>query len=113
MILLFQTKGFRLDMVTRASKPASPRDLASRRDDPQSAIRAAMRRRRRMLGLTQGQAAALLGLPRLTYHRIETGGRRIRAGELAAICTAYDCPIGQLVADDALARAFVRVTAGA
>jgi transcriptional regulator with XRE-family HTH domain len=81
---------------------------ASKKDDPQGAIRAALRRRRRALGLTQDEAAALLGLPRLTYHRIETGRRRIRAAELAAISAVYNCPIGKLVADGALARAFVR-----
>jgi transcriptional regulator with XRE-family HTH domain len=95
-------------MVVRLSKPARPSHLPS---DPQGAIRAAIRRRRRLLGLTQQQAAALLGLPRLTYHRIETGRRRIRAGELAAICAAYNCPVGELVENDALARAFVRAAA--
>jgi transcriptional regulator with XRE-family HTH domain len=66
-----------------------------------------------MLGMTQQQAAALLGLPRLTYHRIETGRRRIRATELAAICTVYNCPVGELVKDAALAQAFIRAAAGA
>jgi DNA-binding XRE family transcriptional regulator len=116
----------RIDMAIRVSKPASltsarPTDnlgfrqggiARAPKDDPQDAIRAAIRQRRRMLGLTQEQAAALLGLPRLTYYRIETGRRRIHARELAAICTAYDCPVGELVEDDALARAFVRAAAG-
>jgi transcriptional regulator with XRE-family HTH domain len=88
----------RIVMVTRASK----------KNDPQGAIRSALRQRRRMLGLTQDEAASLLGLPRLTYHRIETGRRRIKAAELATICAVYNCPIGELVADGALAQAFAR-----
>ena len=78
------------------------------RDDPQGAIRSAIRRRRRTLGLTQEEAAALLRLSRLSYHRIESGRRRIRAAELAAICAAYNCHIGEIVQDGALAQAFVR-----
>src|SRR5487761_765598 len=77
------------------------------RDDPQGAIRSAIRRRRRTLGLTQEEAAALLRLSRLSYHRIESGRRRIRAAELAAICAAYNCHIGEIVQDGALAQAFV------
>lgn len=109
-------------MIARASKPARPgaaltarlfsADTVNRprcaRDDPQSAIRSAIRRRRRTLGLTQEEAAELLGLGRLSYHRIESGRRRIRAGELAAICAAYNCHIGELVQDGALAQAFMR-----
>lgn len=109
-------------MIARGSKPARrgaaltarlfSADTINRsrctRDDPQNAIRSAIRRRRRTLGLTQEEAAELLGLGRLSYHRIESGRRRIRAGELAAICAAYNCPIGELVQDGALAQAFVR-----
>jgi DNA-binding XRE family transcriptional regulator len=116
MLWLFQfNRKLRIDMVVRVSKPASPSTAqpAMPEDDPQSAIRAALRRRRRTLGLTQEQAAVLLGLPRLTYHRIEAGRRRIRVGELAAICAVYNCPIGELIADEALAQAFARVAAGA
>ncbi|MGH7055074.1 MAG: helix-turn-helix domain-containing protein [Stellaceae bacterium] len=109
-------------MIARASKPARRGAALTARlfsadtinrprracDDPQSAIRSAIRRRRRTLGLTQEEAAELLGLGRLSYHRIETGRRRIRASELAAICAAYNCHIGELVQDGALARAFLR-----
>jgi DNA-binding Xre family transcriptional regulator len=111
-------------MAVRASKPASPTPARAAansgpyrgriaREDPQGAIRAAMRRRRRMRGLSQQHAAAQLGLSRLTYHRIETGRRRIRTAELAAICTVYNCPVGELVKDAALAQAFIRAATGA
>lgn len=76
-------------------------------DDPQASIRAAIRRRRRALGLTQAEAARLVGLSRLCYHRIETGARRIGFAELAALCAAYHCHIGELVQDGALAHAFI------
>jgi transcriptional regulator with XRE-family HTH domain len=77
-----------------------------RTNDQQACIRSALRRRRRTLGLTQQDAARLLGIQRLTYHRIETGGRAIRFAELAALCDAFRCPIGELVQDGQLAAAF-------
>jgi transcriptional regulator with XRE-family HTH domain len=74
--------------------------------DPQLCIRSALRRRRRTLGLTQQDAAGLLGMPRLTYHRIESGSRRIRFTELAAIAAAFHCAVGEVLQDGALAAAF-------
>ncbi len=76
--------------------------------DAQACIRSALRRRRRALGLTQEQAALLLGLSRLAYHRIETGARRIHFADLAAICTLYDCDPGELLQDSQLAAAYAR-----
>jgi DNA-binding Xre family transcriptional regulator len=77
-------------------------------DDPQSCIRAALRRRRRALGLTQEATAQLLGMSRLTYHRIETGARHIHFADLAQICTMFDCAPGELLQDSQLAAAFAR-----
>jgi DNA-binding XRE family transcriptional regulator len=77
-------------------------------DDAQACIRSALRRRRRALGLTQEDAGDLLGMSRMTYHRIETGARRIRLSELAAICAAFQCHIGELVQDGQLASAYAR-----
>ena len=74
-------------------------------DDPRSCIRAALRRRRRALGLTQ-EASALLGMSRLTYHRIETGARHIHFADLAAICEMFACAPGELLQDGQLAAAF-------
>src|ERR1700720_4188553 len=76
-------------------------------DDTQSCIRSALRRRRRTLGLTQNDAANLLGMSRVSYHRIETGVRRIRFLEIAAICEAFNCHVGELVQDGQLASAYV------
>ncbi len=79
--------------------------------DPQASIRSALRRRRRALGLTQEAAAQMLGMSRLTYHRIEASRRRIRLDELAAICAAYGCHIGELVQDGQLAAGFAHAAA--
>jgi DNA-binding Xre family transcriptional regulator len=59
----------------------------------------ALRRRRRTLGLTQDDAASLLGMSRVTYHRIESGNRRIRLDELAQFCTVLSCSVSDLVGD--------------
>lgn len=75
-------------------------------DDAQTCIRSALRRRRRALGLTQEDAAGLLGMSRMTYHRIETGARRILLSELATICAAFKCHIGELVQDGQLAGVY-------
>lgn len=77
-----------------------------RADDAQACIRSALRRRRRALGLTQEAAGRVLGMPRLTYHRIETGSRRIHFADLAAICTAYGCDISELLQDMRLSTAY-------
>lgn len=80
-------------------------------DDPQSYIRAALRRRRRALGLTQEAAARLFGMSRLTYHRIESGARHIHFADLAAICEMFDCAPGELLQDGQLTAAFTRAAA--
>jgi DNA-binding Xre family transcriptional regulator len=76
--------------------------------DFQACIRSALRRRRRALGLTQEQTARLLGMPRLTYHRIETGARHIHFADLAAICEMFNCAPGELLQDSQLAAAYIR-----
>jgi len=76
--------------------------------DSQACIRSALRRRRHALGLTQQQAAALLGMSRLTYHRIETGARHIHFADLAAICELYNCHPTELLQDSQLAAAYAR-----
>jgi transcriptional regulator with XRE-family HTH domain len=86
-----------------------PEGMAMRaKDDPQSCIRATLRRRRRALGLTQEATARLLGMSRLTYHRIESGTRHIHFADLATICEMFDCAPGELLQDGQLAAAFAR-----
>jgi DNA-binding XRE family transcriptional regulator len=85
--------------------PAKERKIRSN-NDVQACIRSALRRRRRSLGLTQGDAARLLGMQRLTYHRIESGGRRIHFDEIAALCAAFRCHVGELLQDGQLAAAY-------
>jgi transcriptional regulator with XRE-family HTH domain len=104
----YQSKAARAGaaLAARLFGPQAGETKMRRKDDPQVCIRSALRRRRRILGLTQQDAAGLLGMKRLSYHRIETGGRHIRFVELAAICEAFHCPIGELLQDGQLAAAF-------
>lgn len=74
--------------------------------DVQACIRSALRRRRRTLGLTQQQAAQLLGMSRLTYHRIETGARHIHFADLVAFCEMFNCHPAELLQDSQLAAAY-------
>ena len=90
----------------RLFSPAVPETPRQRSEDAQACIRSALRRRRRALGLTQAAAASVLGMSRLTYHRIESGARNIHFAELAAICAAFNCHVGELVQDGQLANAF-------
>jgi len=60
-----------------------------------------------MLGLTQEAAAAVLGMSRLTYHRIEIGRPQVHFTELAKICAVFNCHIGELLQDGQLANAFI------
>lgn len=76
------------------------------KSDPQASIRAAIRLRRRKLGLTQDEFSAIVGMSRVTYHRIETGNRRIRAEELSGFCKALCCAASDLIEDPALARSY-------
>ena len=90
----------------RLFSPDSDARPVGHAEDAQACIRSALRRRRRALGLAQEAAASVLGMSRLTYQRIETGRRRIHFTELAAICAAFNCHIGELVQDGQLANAF-------
>jgi DNA-binding XRE family transcriptional regulator len=105
----YRSKAARLGAAMGAAlfSPKSEEKAMRRPDDSQACIRSALRRRRRILGLTQDDAANLLGMSRVTYHRIETGSRRIRFVEIAAICEAFNCHVGELVQDGQLASAYV------
>jgi DNA-binding XRE family transcriptional regulator len=107
---LYRSKSARRAARLSAHLFISPPEATAMRhlDDPQSCIRAALRRRRRALGLTQAAAAHLLGMPRLTYHRIETGARCIHFADLAAICETFNCAPAELLQDGQLAAAFAR-----
>ena len=91
----------------RLFSPGPQQATTDHGEDLQACIRSALRRRRRVLGLTQEAAAGVLGMSRLTYHRIETGRRHIHFTELGAICAAFNCHIGELVQDGQLANAFI------
>ena len=104
----YQSKATRsgITLGARLFSPVSPEKPMGDAMDAQACIRSALRRRRRTLGLTQEAAGRVLGMSRLTYHRIETGARHIHFTELAAICAAFNCHIGELVQDGQLASTF-------
>jgi DNA-binding XRE family transcriptional regulator len=103
-----QPKGARLGTAIGAGlfRPSTRERLVRRSDDAQACIRSALRRRRRALGLTQEAAGRVLGMSRLTYHRIEAGTRRIHFADLAAIRSAFGCDIGELLQDTSLTAAY-------
>jgi DNA-binding Xre family transcriptional regulator len=104
----YRSRAARLGARIASGFFATPKEvpMSAAAGDPQASIRAAMRRRRRALGLTQAQAARLLGLSLLTYNRMELGNRRIHFEELGAICAAFGCHVGELVEDGQLAQAY-------
>lgn len=81
--------------------------------DDQAAIRKAMRSRRRLLGLTQEEAATALGMGRLSYHRIENGFRRIRFDEIVLICAAFSFHRAELLGADVGFSPIVQATIAA
>jgi DNA-binding XRE family transcriptional regulator len=95
-------------LAARLFRPRFEETAMRRAEDTQACLRSALRRRRRSLGLTQEQAAKVLGVRRLTYHRIEAGGRRIRFADIAALCELYQCHPAELLEDSALAAAYTR-----
>jgi DNA-binding XRE family transcriptional regulator len=105
--LQYRSKAARLSAaIGKGLFSSASRDQPTRgADDSQACIRSALRRRR-TLGLTQEEAAQLLGISRMAYHRMETGTRRIRLSELAAICAAFNLHVGELVQDGQLATAY-------
>ena len=69
-------------------------------DDPQAHIRLFLRKRRRALGATQEQFAKALGLSRLSYHRIETGPRKIEIDLIKPMMSVLSCSLDELLGAD-------------
>ncbi|MCH8854176.1 MAG: helix-turn-helix transcriptional regulator [Planctomycetes bacterium] len=61
------------------------------------AIGARLRMARESAGLSQGQAAKLMGMHRPTVSEIEAGRRRLAADELARFATTYGIGVAWLV----------------
>ena len=77
-------------------------------DTTRARIGARMRERRRALGMTQAQCAALIGMSRLSVTRIELGYRRLRLSEFATVCEALGYSADDLLGDSSLAQAAMR-----
>lgn len=57
----------------------------------------AIRRYRKMLGLTQGELAAKLGMTQAAISRIETGDRKPDVDDLIAIARFFGCKVDDLI----------------
>ena len=77
-------------------------------DAVRSRIGGRLRERRRALGLTQEECAALIAMPRPSLTRIELGYRRIKLSELGTICETLGCSAEDLLGDAGLATAAAR-----
>lgn len=69
---------------------------SSARTEPQRDARKRIRAHRQAIGLTQAEAADILGIGRLVYHRMESGARRLRYKDFCAISKAFGIPLQDL-----------------
>ncbi len=60
-----------------------------------------IREARRMAGLSQGQVAKLIQLPRPSISEMEAGNRSVSAEELAALAEIFDVSINWLIGEGA------------
>ncbi|GAB6901944.1 helix-turn-helix domain-containing protein [Kineosporia succinea] len=69
-------------------------------DDLRSAVASAVRARRTLAGLTQGQLAGAMGVDQAVISRIEAAVRPIPLGdELVRLCEQLGCTLRQLLED--------------
>ncbi len=80
----------------------------NRSDAMRARLGGRLRDRRRALGMTQAQCAALLGLSRLALTRLELGYRRLKLSELGTVCQTLGCSAEDLLGDPVLAHAAMR-----
>jgi transcriptional regulator with XRE-family HTH domain len=69
-------------------------------DPARAAIAGRLRAAREQAGLSQGQAAKLLGLQRPTVSEIEAGRRRVPAEELAKLAVIYGVSVAWLTVNE-------------
>lgn len=69
-------------------------------DSTRTSIAARLRAAREQAGLSQGQAAKLLGFQRPTISEIEAARRKVSAEELGRFATLYKVSISWLAADE-------------
>ena len=70
--------------------------IALQEAETDAAIANAIRRRRRLLGLTQKEVAALIGVTHQTYQKYETGVICPSASRLQSIAHALSCSVCDL-----------------
>ena len=80
-----------MSVATSMTGSMTPR---SRAEDIDRHVGAQMRERRMMLGLSQQELAALIGVTYQQAHKYEKGVNRIAAGRLSSIAQALGVPVG-------------------
>src|ERR1700751_4024485 len=78
---------------TPPSKAATPRRSSSRTQDIDRYVGARIRESRIMLGLTQQQLAALIGVTYQQAHKYERGINRVSAGRLVEVAQVLSVPV--------------------
>src|ERR1700730_14850603 len=73
--------------------------MAEIETDRRHAIGARLREARKYAGLSQGQAAQLMGMHRPTVSEIEAGNRRVSAEEVSKFAEVYDVSVAFLTGD--------------
>ena len=68
--------------------------------DLQAPIRLFVYTKRKTLGLTQAQMAEVLGMSRLSYHRMEMGERIVKFDDIGKLCDLFDCTVESMVGED-------------
>ena len=72
-----------------------------------------LKEQRQKAKLTQAELAAVSGVKLRTIQHYESGARKLDGANLDTLCTlalALGCPLGDLIADDALRIKFNRAT---
>lgn len=71
----------------------------SNQDDKRQIIASRIREARRLAGLSQGQVAKLLDIPRPSVTDIESGNRAVAAEELAKLAEIFDVSVTWLLGE--------------
>ena len=102
--------------MTEESSRGSERDVETEQERREVAAR--LREARELLGLTQGDAATALGIPRTSINALEAGKRNVTGVELRRFARLYRRPVEWLLgvdspppATDALYRATEKLSA--
>jgi DNA-binding Xre family transcriptional regulator len=77
--------------IAKGLQMACDEPIAIREPDIDSYIGRAIRRRRRLLGLTQAEAGARVGISYQQWQKYESAANRVSASRLVTIARALEC----------------------